>query len=85
MKKGLTIITLMSFVVLLAITATGASTLPVEKWYKTFGGSGSDEGCSVQQTSDGYIIVGDTKSFGTATRPHFYIFVQAFTSLFFAF
>ncbi|MCK4412317.1 MAG: T9SS type A sorting domain-containing protein [Candidatus Eisenbacteria sp.] len=38
-------------------------------WTKTFGGSSSDYGCSVQQTSDeGYIIVGDTYSYGAGSR-----------------
>ncbi len=40
--------------------------IPDVLWYKTFGGSSLDRGYSSQQTSDGgYIITGETSSYGT--------------------
>jgi len=40
-----------------------------ETWEKTFGGTSDDTGWSVQQTSDGgYVIAGDTSSYGAGER-----------------
>ena len=44
-----------------------------EEWTKTFGGSSSDYGRSVQQTTDGgYVVAGYTTSFGNG-RLDFYL------------
>jgi hypothetical protein len=44
------------------------------KWTKTFGGSGMDYGCSIQQTDDGgFIIGGYTTSFSGTTQGDLYL------------
>jgi hypothetical protein len=47
-------------------------------WTKTCGGDGSDEGHSIQQTSDGgYIIAGNTNSFGAGNRDFYLVRIDA--------
>jgi len=63
-------IVLLAVLVLAVGLAFGGSSVSMaegqcQSWDKTFGGSGEDTGYFVEQTSDGgYIILGDTDSYG---------------------
>jgi hypothetical protein len=51
-----------------------------QQWYRTFGGSSHDEGYSVQQTDDlGYIIAGNTVSYGAGDYDVYLIRVESET------
>ena len=66
--------TLASFPIIARAKRVAASYEPVTEWERTFGGAEYDFCDSVQQTSDGgYILAGETSSYGTGDYPDVYL------------
>src|SRR3990172_13299256 len=67
------LISLFGFTFSLLLSTSAVANGPAVQWEKTFGGSSTDSGRSVQQTTDGgYIIAGTSQSFG-AGDPEVYL------------
>ena len=64
--KPLSILIILAFVLSLGILPQSeVLAQPLEYWAQTYGCSGTDYACSIQQTSDGgFIVAGSTDSFG---------------------
>jgi len=61
-------------VVVLVMLLLGVGTSFADGWIRTYGGSATDVGCSVAQTTDGgYIVAGFTYSLGTGDYPDVYL------------
>ena len=63
-EKGLMFVIFLSTLVLISVECV-SGTAPEEEWNNTFGGTYNDKAKAVWQTTDeGYIIAGETESYG---------------------
>jgi uncharacterized delta-60 repeat protein len=67
-KKSLTAVLIVVIAVLAVYIVFLRGCAPIT-WAKSYGGTGEDRACSIQQTSDGgYIVAGKTQSFGARSE-----------------